>query len=408
MSRPASPIKLNPNQTVLIQALARCREVAHSLVQRAKIILSLSQGNSNKSVAEELGLSDETVSVWRKRWVEGSTVLEDVEKKELSLRENVIALLADKPRSGRPDTFTAEQVCLIVALACEKPPEHITHWTRTELVREVVKRGIAESISASCIGRILNEADLKPHHSRYWLNHEVDNEEVFRTEVKEICDIYHQAPELHERGVHVISTDEKTGIQALERAHPTLEMRPGKPEAVEFEYIRHGTQTLIANFEVATGQVISPTIGETRTEQDFVSHIRTTVESDPKGEWIFVTDQLNTHKSEGLVELVAEVCDVTEELGEKGKSGILKDMNSRSEFLSDETHRIRFVYTPKHCSWLNQVEIWFGILSRRVLKRGSFVSTQELKQKLLLFIDFFNEHLAKPFRWTYKGKPLMV
>ena len=103
MSRPAPPIKLNPNQTVLIQTLARCREVAHSLVQRAKIILSLSQGNSNKSVAEELGLSDETVSVWRKRWVEGSTVLEDVDKKELSLRENVIALLADKPRSGRPD-----------------------------------------------------------------------------------------------------------------------------------------------------------------------------------------------------------------------------------------------------------------------------------------------------------------
>ena len=106
--------------------------------------------------------------------------------------------------------------------------------------------------------------------------------------------------------------------------------------------------------------------------------------------------------------MVAEVCDVKEELGEKGKSGILKDMNSRSEFLSDETHRIRFVYTPKHCSWLNQVEIWFGILSRRLLKRGSFISTQELKQKLLLFIDFFNEHLAKPFRWTYKGKPLMA
>ncbi len=411
MSRPTSPIKLSASQNAIIQAFVRCREATHSLVQRAQIILGLSQGNTNIAVAKELGLSDETVGVWRKRWVDGSKYLEEIEKKEkmeAPLQEKIIELLTDKPRSGRPDTFTAEQICLIVALACEKPPEYISHWTRTELVREVVKRGIAESISASCIGRILAEADLKPHRSRYWLNHEVDNEEVFREEVKEICDIYHQALDLHEQGIHVISTDEKTGIQALERAHPTLEMKPGKPEAVEFEYIRHGTQALIANFEVATGRVIAPTIKETRTEQDFVDHIRTTVQSDPGGQWIFITDQLNTHKSAGLVELVADLSQITDELGEKGKSGILQDMNSRAEFLSDETHRIRFIYTPKHCSWLNQVEIWFGILSRRLLKRGSFTSTEELKKRLLLFINFFNENLAKPFRWTYEGKPLVA
>ena len=165
---------------------------------------------------------------------------------------------------------------------------------------------------------------------------------------------------------------------------------------------------MIANFEVATGRVIAPTIKETRTEQDFVDHIRTTVQSDPGGQWIFITDQLNTHKSAGLVELVADLSQITDELGEKGKSGILQDMNSRAEFLSDETHRIRFIYTPKHCSWLNQVEIWFGILSRRLLKRGSFTSTEELKKRLLLFINFFNENLAKPFRWTYEGKPLVA
>jgi len=223
-----------------------------------------------------------------------------------------------------------------------------------------------------------------------------------------VCKLYHQATELHEQGEPVISTDEKTGIQALERLHPTRPMEPGKPEAQEFEYTRHGTQALIANFEVATGPVIHPTIGDTRTEADFVGHIRATVETDPEGKWVFIVDQLNTHKSASLVELVAELCQVEGELGVKGKSGILKDMDSRAAFLQDNRHRLRFVYTPKHSSWLNQVEMWFGILTRRLLKRGNFSSKEELKRRLLTFIEFFNQTLAKPFRWTYIGKPLMV
>lgn len=185
-------------------------------------------------------------------------------------------------------------------------------------------------------------------------------------------------------------------------------MEPGKPEAQEFEYIRHGTQALIANFEVATGQVLCPTVGETRTEQDFVAHIGATVETDPDGKWVFIMDQLNTHKSAGLVELVAKLCRVEEDLGVKGHAGILKDMQSRATFLQDARHRIRMVYTPKHCSWLNQVEMWFGILTRRLLKRGEFSSKEQLKKRLLAFIEFFNQTLAKPFRWTYIGKPLVA
>lgn len=159
---------------------------------------------------------------------------------------------------------------------------------------------------------------------------------------------------------------------------------------------------------MATGEIIAPTVGDTRTEQDFVAHLRATVEIDPEGQWIFVMDQLNTHKSASLVALIAEQCRVEDDLGVKGRSGILKSMESRAAFLTDPTHRIRIVYTPKHCSWLNQVEIWFGTLVRRLLKRGEFTSKEHLKQRILEFIKFFNQTLAKPFRWTYIGKALVA
>jgi len=223
-----------------------------------------------------------------------------------------------------------------------------------------------------------------------------------------VCDHYATAQELHQQGIHLVSTDEKTGIQALERTHPTRPMIPGKVELREFEYIRHGTQTLIANFEVATGRLITPSIGPTRTEADFVAHIRQTIATDPDAPWIFVVDQLNTHKSESLVRLVADLCDLNEDLGVKGKRGILQSMETRAAFLQDQTHRIRFVYTPKHTSWLNQIEIWFSILVRRLLKRASFTSTEELRERILAFIDYFNKTMAKPFKWTYAGKPLVV
>tara|TARA_Y100000310_G_scaffold263101_1_gene273094 strand:+ start:127 stop:882 length:756 start_codon:yes stop_codon:yes gene_type:complete len=248
--------------------------------------------------------------------------------------------------------------------------------------------------------------DIKPHLSQYWLNPTIDDPEAFSSNVIEICDLYRQAPDLLLQGIHVISVDEMTGIQALERKYKTKTTLRGLIERREFEYIRHGTLCLIANWDVAQGRIIAPTIGPTRTEVDFAAHLRQTIATEPEAQWIFVMDQLNTHKSEALVRLVAELCGIKDDLGKKGKTGVLKTMGSRATFLKDPTHRIRIVYTPKHCSWMNQIEIWFSILMRRVLNRGNFNSKRDLESKITAFIEYFNKTMAKPFRWTYEGKAL--
>jgi len=242
---------------------------------------------------------------------------------------------------------------------------------------------------------------------KYWpSNGRAEDPEVFDAQVRNVCEHYAEARGLRERGVHLVSVDEKTGIQALERLHPDRPMKPGLVERRETEYVRHGTLCLIANLEVATGKVIAPTIGVTRTSEDFAAHVTRAIGTDPEAGWVFVADGLNTHQSEALVKLVARECAIELDLDAKGRIRDMGSMASRRAFLADRSHRIRFVYTPKHCSWLNQVELWFSILVRRLLKRGSFTSTEHLEERIAAFIAYFNRALAKPFKWTYKGRPL--
>jgi DDE superfamily endonuclease len=233
---------------------------------------------------------------------------------------------------------------------------------------------------------------------------------AFEQQVREVCATYQAAPQrLDKEGIHTVCVDEKTGIQAVEHAAPIKPMRPGDIEKREAEYIRRGTQTLIGNFEVATGAVIAPTVQQTRDEADFATHIEQTIATDPQAGWIFVADNLTTHVSATLVLLVAALCGIPAQgLGIKGKRGVLKSVATRKAFLKDAGHRIRFVFVPKHTSWLNQVEIWFSVLSRRVIRRGSFRSTDDLRSRILKFIEYYNDTMAKPYKWTYAGRVLNV
>ena len=322
-----------------------------------KIVLSMLRKPAHFSglADHQLGHDRETVSCWYRRTLAANAPWPEMVENALnepvhagtSLRKErlVREIFADKPRSGAPCSYSIEQYTRLVALALKPPSEYarpITHWTARELADEIRIQGIAPEISPRQVQRFLDQADLQPHRSEYWLNPKIDNQAEYERQVSEICCLYSHASELHDAGTHLISTDEKTGIQALERVAPTKPMIAGHPEKIEFEYMRHGTLSLIPSFEVATGKIVRHHIGETRNEQDFAEHIASTIGDRRKDQWIFISDQLNTHMSETLVRMVAELT---------GHEGDLGD-------------------------------------------------------KMEMFISYFNRTMAKPYRWTYKGLPL--
>jgi transposase len=413
MSGKAAKIKLSEKQQSILEQIKHSTTSPQRLAQRASVILLALAGAVNGDIAREVGLARKQVGRWRRRWQQSFDALIAIECREsqAALRRAIEDVLSDAPRSGSTGKFTAEQVTLILAVACEPPEQSgrpVDRWTHRELADEVVHRGIVPSISASQVGRYLAQAELQPHRSKYWLNTKEKDPEVFQQQVETVCQSYQQAPELYfQQQVHTVCVDEMPGIQALERIAKTIPMQPGRPERIEYEYKRHGTLCLTGNWDVVLGRMIAPTIGVTRTEEDFARHVHQTVQTDAEAGWVFVADNLNIHCSEALVRYVAGLEGIDPStLGQKGKSGILQSVATRQAFLSDASHRIRFVYLPKHSSWLNQIEIVFGIVGRRVVRRGNFPSLAALKQRLLDFIDYFNRTFARPFRWTYTGRPV--
>lgn len=413
MSGKAAKIRLTEKQLAILQQLIRSRTAPRRLVQRARLIVLAFEGTGNMAISGQIGLPRKQVGQWRRRWQHSFDALVAIECREsqAALHRAIEEVLSDAPRSGSSGKFTAEQVTQVLAVACEpadRSGRPITEWSGREIADEVIRRGIVSSISTSQVNRYLAEAELQPHRSKYWLNTTEKDPQWFEQQVQTVCQCYQEAPELYfQYHTHTVCVDEMTGIQALERNAATMPMKPSQPARIEFEYTRHGTLCLIGNWHVVLGQMIVPTVGATRTEEDFCGHIQQTVATDPQAGWVFVVDNLNTHSSESLVRYVARLEKIDPRtLGQKGKCGVLKSMASRQAFLCDRSHRIRLVYLPKHSSWLNQIEIVFGIVTRRVVRHGNFPSTESLKQRLLDFIDYFNRTFARPFRWTYTGRPV--
>lgn len=357
MGRPARRVCLSREDREALERVARRPSSSQRDVLRARIALLASEGVSTGEIVRRLGVSKPVVCKWRKR-----------------VATHGLSGLRDLERSGRPARLTPAQRLELVALACEPSNSEEGRVTPTldEVIQRAVDRGVVDHISRSHLHRILQGCELRPHRVRMWL-HSVDPE--FRRKATEICDLYLHPPE----GSVVLSIDEKTGMQALERKALGRDPAPGRLRRREFEYVRHGTQSLIASFEVGTGEVFGH-CGATRTGDDLEAFMEALAVKYPVGDVHIIWDNLNIHRA----------------------------MGSRWDaFNARHGRRFHFHYTPLHASWVNQIELWFAILSRRCLRHASFRSTESLCRAVLTFIEDWNLR-AHPFRWTFSGYPLHV
>lgn len=350
----ARPITLTTAEHDALRNKAASATAPYREVQRARMILLAADGLNNEHVARRIGASSRTVRIWRERFdrwrFDG---------------------LKDRHRSGRPATIPSEARCEVVKMACDRPEKVPFRdvWTH-ETLRDAVEAKTGCRMSLSEIGRTLNAEQLRPHRMRVWL-HSPDPD--FQSKVERICGLYLSAP----AGATVLCVDEKTSIQALERKHDTVWPQPGRAGRREFEYIRHGTTNLFAAFNVANGQVFGR-CSDQRKATDLMAFMEELAQEHPTGDVYIVWDNLNTHHD--------------------GPDKRWTKFNAR------HGKRFHFVYTPIHASWVNQVEVFFGIMERRIIKHGDYASRDALIERISGFLDYWNANEAHAFKWTFRGK----
>jgi transposase len=325
------------------------------LVLRARVVLLAASGLSNNAIAGSLQTDVKTVRKWRNRYAE--------------LRRPG---LDDAPRSGRPPIFTPQQRHNIIAKSLTEPPEGLARWTCSELVGVAVREAIVGNISKETIARWLRIAEIKPHRYKYWLN---SKDPEFHSKMAAVVDLYVDPPA---DGI-VLCVDEKTGIQALASKAPEKPVKRGQIRKIEFEYGRKGTVSLMASFNTQTGEVVGQCI-ESNNSETFIAFVTKLMEHYPAEKKLYlVLDNGSSHKSKAT-----------------------------AAFLERHKDRVQAVYLPVHASWLNQVEIWFSVLSRKCLKTARFSSQDKLRTHIEKFIARHNQYDKHPYRWTYTGQPLTV
>jgi len=345
MARKAPEVQLTAEERKTLEAVVRKDTSEQRMVLRARIILLASEGYRNDEIMKQLKISKPVVTKWRRRFV-----------------QERLQGLQDAPRPGKPRLYGPEIRIKIATEAC-KPPEGQTHWSTRDLAKHI------GGVGYTTVHRVLKAEKIKPHLYKMWKD---SSDPDFEAKMIEIVGLYLDPPE----NAIVLSVDEKTAIQSLGRLSPNKPVKPGQVERINHEYIRHGTQSLIAALAVHEGTVTGQCFNR-HSHKEFLFFLKHLANYYPQGELHLIVDNLSVHKHERIQKWLTR------------------------------NKRVHFHFTPTYASWLNQIELWFSILTRKIIRRGVFGSRQELVNKIMEFIDRYNKE-AKPFRWTYTGDPLTV